>query len=305
MYSKNNDILVNRKERLLSLFDEESIFKLVFNSVGEGKITSPFRHDKHAGCYFYNSGNRLYFVDFADHKTHRDCFEAVKDYYHLSFSEALDFIEKNVKTSENRKIKSKAKTELSFSKRGFNAYDKTYWSLFEITSAQLREDNVCAIKDYTVSRTKFLIDEIAYSIYNKGNIKLYFPLRKDFRFITNCGKDDIGGLPIRKDCETIVITKSYKDYRVLTNIGLTVIWLQSETLIPHEQLNKILENKSKVVIIFDNDRVGIEASSRLKTFLGQRAIEIRTPQKKDPADFVMMFGSGQLNEFIKTQLKTI
>jgi len=92
-------------------------------------------------------------------------------------------------------------------------------------------------------------------------------LRKEFRFITNCGKDDIGGLPIRRDCDTIVITKSYKDYRVLTNIGLTVIWLQSETLIPKEQLNKILENKSKVVIIFDNDRVGIEASLKLKDFI--------------------------------------
>ena len=59
--------------------------------------------------------------------------------------------------------------------------------------------------------------DIAYADtnYEGGRKKIYFPNRKE-KFVTTCRKDDIGGLRLLPPFgHQILITKSYKDWRVL------------------------------------------------------------------------------------------
>ena len=76
---------------------------------------------------------------------------------------------------------------------------------------------------------------ISYGYYEfVPRVKIYTPSAPKHRgkWITNTNINDIGGLeqlPISGD--KLVITKSYKDRRCLTNYGINTIWLQNEGII--------------------------------------------------------------------------
>jgi hypothetical protein len=100
-------------------------------------------------------------------------------------------------------------------------------------------------------------------------LKVYFPNQKRYKFLGTCNKNDIGDLDyIDNKKKYIIITKSYKDSKVLRNLGYNSIWLQSENSIPDKEvISKIISNFKRIYIIFDNDVAGIKGSKRLHIFL--------------------------------------
>ena len=65
--------------------------------------------------------------------------------------------------------------------------------------------------------------------------------------------------------KTIVITKSYKDARVLRNYNINAIWFQNEGMLPStEILVEILNKNNKIIIWYDNDNAGKIASEKIK-----------------------------------------
>ena len=62
-----------------------------------------------------------------------------------------------------------------------------------------------------------------------------------------------------------MITKSYKDYRVLRNLGVNVTWFQNEGAFP-DNLDDIINDYKDVIVFFDNDFTGLAASETCKYY---------------------------------------
>lgn len=290
-------------------------FKIDFNEV----YTSPFRKDKSPGCYFDWYNNRLFFIDFATERVidkiwlkRVDCFAAVQILHKLpNFIATLKYIHGKLCLSEKPKLGKEKQTKVIINKsviipfkRNFVKADKDFWSSYYITKQQLIDDKVMPIKAYTVRTIKGIyssvLNEIAYCYcdFYSNNKKIYFPTRKkDFkrsRFISTTDHNDIGGiqyLPVIG--EKLVITKSYKDWRVLKNNKIDAVWFQGEGLIP-EDLPKLLKRFDETIIWFDNDKQGIKYSQNLSELcksyelsnIKQVFVPSIKPSIKDPSDFI-------------------
>lgn len=325
------------KDKILEYLTEEDIFNLVFNFKPEEYqyVCSPLRTDNSPGAYFERSieNNKLYLVDWADSiKVFNDCFDSVQRYFKLpNFYQTLLFIKKNLIDNKNIKpilkfkpskssetIKTEIKPDILFVGRGFQDQDKVFWSKYKISKSNLLEDKVFPVSKYVVVNSKKGNSclQIAYTLcyvytdFTSKNKKLYFPYKKSgSKFISTCGKNDIGGLRFLFDSPKLVITKSYKDYRVLKNQNLNVIWFQNEGVIPCDSiLLPILDRYKEIIIFYDNDKAGIEASKKVCNYINSyypnKSRSIHLPLElleqgvKDPSDLIFKKGEQELKNFI-------
>lgn len=325
------------KEDILNYINEEDIFSLVFGFVPEEHqyVCSPFREDHNPNCWFeYAPDGRLRFVDFANPNIiggikmcNIDCFSAVKIYFKLpNFYQVLEFIQDNLikgktierKPAEKQKIEliHKDGSKILFKSRAFNEYDKRFWSRYGITRQQLVDDHVFAVETFKVINSDGTITSTPYDItycytdFENSHKKIYRPYNKK-RFITSCTKNDVGNIKNMIPYERLYITKSYKDCRVLRNLGLSSIWFQNEGMIPEDKiLIPILKRAGDIIVFFDNDKTGLQAGNLVNIKIqnvAKNSQNIFLPTSllekgiKDPSDFIKAKGINEFIEFLKSK----
>lgn len=344
MYGFKQNVDLNIEE-ILKRATQEEIFniilkdKIIPKELGGAMYVAPYRDDDSPGCYFEYIGNTLMFVDFTMYYHNLDCFNFIQRCLNCSFHEALTYIDKALELgiSSGSMTLKEVKYEFTTSKpdftpikrdrhiyiarRNFRDIDGQYWWFrYEITKEQLIEDKVFPIttfrgtdrtgKEYTI--TPFDIT-YCYTEFDKS-VKVYRPYAKEGapRFITNCNQDCVfneSKLPLGGN--TVVITKSYKDCRVLRNQGIiNCVAFQNEGMIPSEEkLIKLFGNYNRIVVWFDNDQSGLGASirvvERLKSIFPTKVIEtVNLPTSyldmgiKDPADMIDKKQKEDLINFI-------
>ena len=181
-------------------------------------------------------------------------------------------------------------------------------------------DKVFAVQKYKLLNTKKgdVISRCydigyAYTEFKDSKKKLYFPYREGkLKFVTSCTKNDVGGIkhlpPFGKQ---LIITKSYKDYRVLLNNGKNVIWFQNEGMFPDiEILLSIVKRFEQVIVFFDNDVQGILSSQKLvdiiNSYFPSKANALWLSESlirfgiTDPSDLISKSGSIELKKFLQT-----
>lgn len=334
------------KNKILEYVTEADIFELVFGFKPEEfeYVTSPFRDDTNPGCWFEVdiNTNKLRFTDFADPRVingirmrNIDCFDAVTVFFNLpSFYKTLEFIKarlidgKDIKNDivhikPKRSIikKEKKRVKILVSTRDFLIQDKIFWEdRYGISKNNLIEDKVFPIQKFKLVDTKtgnhiFRTSDISYvyTEFKSGNKKIYRPLQKGSkRFITNCSEDDVGGMNTNIiSGRQLVITKSYKDYRVLRNLGLNVRWLQNEGMYPKSEIFwGLINNFDKIVVLFDNDETGIKAAIELSDLINLRTqsskasmcylpVELISKGITDPSDLIHKKSQQHLINFLK------
>lgn len=332
------------KNKILEYVSQGDIFQLVFGfkPIEFEYVTSPFREDTNPGCWFEVdlNTNKLRFTDFADGRiingvkmSNIDCFDSVMVYFGLpNFYKTLEFIKgrlidgKDIKHDIVHKVYTKPekivkkKVGLLMNTRDFYLIDRNFWERrYLISKDNLIEDKVFPIKKFKLFGTKtgdhmFRTDDIAYAYteFASGNKKIYRPKKKgNNRFITNCDAEDVGGMFSNiKSGRLLIITKSYKDYRVLRNLGLNVRWLQNEGMFPKgDEFWNLLENFDKIVVLFDNDPTGIKAAADLVNLINfpsrNRArsvylpIDLLSEGISDPSDLVHKRNEQELINFLK------
>jgi hypothetical protein len=321
-------------EEVLKKVSQEKIFEHIFGYEPKEYefVTSPFRKDKRPGCWFYYTENgTLRFADFANTSVingirlkNIDCIDSVRIKHGLNYVQALKYVLENiVETISVKKPliqKNKEEVELHIMPRNFKKEDINFWNRYLISIDNLMEDKVFAVSNVFMKNTRkgdirvnFNTIAYCYTNFEGKRKKIYNPLAKpgNTRFITNCKQDDIGGIHNLKNDNTLIITKSYKDYRVIKNLHYQVIWFQSETQFPNQNLlSEIFKKYNKIVIFFDNDEVGIKSSNTLliyiKSFYKKEVKNIFLPINyleygiKDPSDLVAKKGQTFLYKFLKT-----
>lgn len=321
------------KKDILNCVTQEEIFELVFKfkPVEFQYVTSPFRVDQSPGCWFETdiTTGKLNFRDFAYGTKPLDCFDAVKIYYNLpNFFKTLEFIKTklidgktinaNVNSIKPSKKVSKKKVEIFVNTREFDENDKNYWQSYSITRQNLIDDKVFAVQKYKMLNTRkgdfvFMVYDLcyAYTDFKFERKKLYKPFQKK-KFITNCKPDDIGGInSLSYNNTQLIISKSYKDFRVLKNQGLNVVWFQNEGMFPSlNVIFNLIKNFSEIIIFFDSDNAGIVASNNLaevikSIFFSKKVRVVHLPIKllkeniKDPSDLISKKSKNALQQFLK------
>lgn len=275
-------------EHLLQKIDQIKIFEWILKEpvVFGNKYKSPFREDNNPKCYFVQrEDNTILFIDFGDRTgaTHRSCFRMVMDNYNprLTLDQAIEVICDNFKLSKNRSdykqiepskfiTSDRYKTNIEYFVRDYEAKDRRFWNKFLISINDLQEDNVLAVRKFIKTNKKGKLSRhpttLCYAIDFISHVKLYMPYEAT-RFITNCDQDDIGNIDnLPHWGEKLIITKSYKDHRVIRNVlnFHNVIWFMNEGCVPDEHILKnLLSRFNEIIIFFDNDFPGIKAAYKI------------------------------------------
>ncbi len=327
------------KEKLLAYVSEEEIFELVFGFKPEEYqyVCSPFRKDSNPGCWFERSqlSDKLEFIDYADpFHNKQDCFTCVKRFFNLSnFYQTLLFIKRSLIEKRGitkvRDIEEERKNFVPTPRKGVEIYvkprnyiqsDKTFWYRYGITRTQLASDKVIPVGKFALLGSKkgditsiVYTNCYAYTEFEGNRKKLYFPYKTGKgRFITNCTQNDIGSVLHLKDSTQLVITKSYKDCRVLRNEGTNCVWFQNEGMIPDDSiLLKLVSPYSDIPVFYDNDSTGLLAGKKivekinsLKPGVARRVtlpISLLAEKIKDASDMYCMKGKEDLREFLKSK----
>jgi hypothetical protein len=323
-----NEWLSFYKKHLIEKIGERNIFIRYLGRDPEykGNVTNPLRADKHPGCNFTISQKtgRTYFNDYAAEKSY-DCFAIVMEKYGLSFWQAIRFIEKDFKVDlfsaplidKIAEVKPTKKTRIiTYDIQDYTPEDLEYWAKYGITKELLKEYNILSLSNVYVNdrlRWKYSAGDPCFGlVYGPGCIKCYRPkcTDKKNRWLSNTKKEDIAfyyGLPFVGD--SLIITKGFKDALVLNSIGFPAVAPSSETVsINTPKFRALKMTYDNVILLYDNDEVGIKSSERRSAELDIPYILI--PDKyevKDISDFREKYGEEKtiklINKLIKPHLK--
>jgi len=297
------DIHINSLNEIYKYVSQETIFKSVFGEVPDlnKKYLSPFREDNNPNCYFKNINGHIYFVDWVDGTV--DAIGSIKKKYNLTVIELFNYFKNNFDFEyDEQKINFykeiiKVPTIIYPLIRNWEDRDINYWTKrYGITTLQLEEDNVFPISQFAYRKNNILKHvtpiSITYAISSQDKFKIYSPLEsKKSKWLSNIPKDHING-SYNDDSKNIIITKSYKDHRVLYNLlNDNVIWLQNEGVIPI-QLNSFLESFIDIIIFYDNDKAGMFAADKLSKSINKetRIIQSDKSHLKDISDMYCFKG---------------
>lgn len=317
-------------EQVLQKVTQQQIFEFVFGhkiNIDE-HYKSPFREDNNSGCWFEMFEGKLLFMDFGDTTRHRSCFRAVMDKYNVTLHSAIKLICKHFNlsgdvmdyapvaiTGKESTHSERARATIEYTSRVFKKEDIMYWSQFLITKDNLIEDNISPVERFSINskgRTKIITPyNLCYAYPFHPKVKLYLPNNNsDFRWITNCDENDIGNIHnLHESGKQLIITKSYKDHRVLRNLGFhDVVWFQNETCVPDKLLCTDLINRfENIIFLYDNDKQGISGSEKLvglfNTVRANCSKSVHLPTRKykwkDPAEFINKEGRQDLIKVLK------
>lgn len=220
-------------------------------------------------------------------------------------------------------FKQKEKNVFRVTVRPFTKKDKEWWGTYGITEQELSDNDVYSVKELRVGKFTFKtgIEELRYAYLlkdNEGNgyFKIYTPFSKKGKWYFNATLNLVFGLDkLNYESDTLIITKSVKDYIVLKKFKTDVIALQNESLssITDDTMDYLKKKYKHIIVFFDMDRAGIKASNEFKRkhnthrfFLGDKDLNVWTNLQlikelnvKDPSDYVQRFGLNALEIFLK------
>lgn len=314
------------KDFLLSYNNEETYMSFYLGiPIKKGLFCSPLRKDNTPTCSFYrNKQGELIFKDF-NGSFYGNFISVVMYKYSLSYWEALRTIANDfnlIKTPGYKKhqgtvrenIKRFEAPETALIRveiQDFKPKELDWWASYGINEKILKKFNVYSCKNIFLNGNYFMVSTDgcpAYGYYGgkEDNVELwriYFPKKKQYRFLTNWKAKQIQGFKqLPKSGKLLVITKSMKDVMCLYSLGIKAIAPNSENLFITD---KVLEDLKKrftyIVVFYDNDLPGISNMCKIKkehpdlTFLWIP----RKYKAKDISDFRKEYGEKKTKQFIK------
>lgn len=218
----------------------------------------------------------------------------------------------------------KQDTEIDITEREWNGNDIAFWNKFGINKQQLITFKVKPTHIVYIHKEPRLITVDKNPIYaytqltNPNRMKIYRPKATEMKWISNTKKTDILGLDgttnilkekqkLLKD-ETlkfnyIILTKSLKDVLTLNSLGHPAIAPQSEMVVPEETINTAYNLAHQIIILFDNDETGINATKKIVTKYQLEYIEIpKCYNAKDISDMYLEQGKLKTKDFLNSNI---
>jgi len=311
MYDLENTVEVDNLKEILKLTTEYDIYAFYIGDQFKiGKVMrSPLRNDIHPSFGIYKSsiGGNLMWKDQATGKN-GNVIQFVSEKYIISYNEALkqiftDIENGSITTTETGKSIQDSykatKTVISVQKKNLTEVDDNYWGQYYITRDILKKYNVYPILTFWINdlpSTLFYTKEkplYAYQVFNKFQIYCPYGDKKN-KFRTNTSIYDMHGLEqLPSYGNLLIITKSKKDLLVLDRLGYIAIAPCGEnTPIPENVMQNLKERFNKIIILYDNDKPGIEGAKKLAKRHSLTYTYI-------PIEYYNMFKIKDVSDFIK------
>lgn len=318
------------KDLILSTLSEEQIFSFYIGSEVKNKklFRSKLRNDRNPTCSMYrNKSGTLIFKDFASGQ-HLNCFTYVMELFKCNYHTALKIIANDFNlVPDSSVIKNRGKIiskdfrieEKEFSKiqvevQDFTELELKWWSKYGIDLETLKKYNVYSCKHVFLNGQLIAKSQQHCPIFGyygkkyQGNElwKIYFPKRKEYRFMGNYPSRKMQGYEqLPKTGKICCITKSQKDAMCLYSLGIPACAPNSETVIPNEAIISDLKKRFKYVIcLWDNDYTGISFLNKFKRKYPE-LIYTWIPRKlkeKDISDYYKEYGKNKTIKLINTFL---
>lgn len=241
---------------------------------------SPFRFENNASSfYIICKDNIIRFYDFGNRQEWGlTTVSLIAKLLNISKKEAIDYIFNTPAKETIHDLESA--TELSHTELKVVCKDfisKDCWEYMTAIGVSQLPKEIVEVKYYVIENnesTKLIIPKslcLAYYFEESGHYKIYSPHEKTHKFITNTDINDMFGfnyMPFFSKRKPLIITKSFKDWAILRNLGYQAIALQSEGCkIPTDKLKEIQKFK-KAVLLLDNDSPGINAAKKYQQDYG-------------------------------------
>ena len=307
------------KEYILSRVAEEELLcrYLGLTSLDfDGMFCSPLRDDKNPTCRFYKDPDGIFLKDFSG-DFYGDVFNVVERIHNCDFKTALRIIKDDLLLNRKsptinyqaskKATKPRRKKTIQVKRRGWNGHDKDYWSQFHLTRKDLEFFNISPVQYVWVDeelRYTYKASDLAYAYYfGNGKYKIYFPLRDNYRFLSN-GPHLQGWSELDMSTDLIIFTKSLKDVAVLRKIGFSSLAPPQESTLIDPETIQLTRNYDRL-ILFDNDEVGIR-------WANENSLEYNIPYNyldvsdgiKDVSDLAKEVGLSNASSIINNLIKT-
>ena len=274
-------------------------------------------------CIYYNTLKGYKFKDFSSGKN-GDAIEFVHQYLNLSnrgsaamkiLEDYSEFIANNGTIVVNSVPESRYQVS-DYEIRHWNSLDQDFWMSYKISSKMLAKYNVQPLKFFTLSKLdnngdykelKFE-NQYTYGYFKKdGSLyKIYQPKNKKSKFIKI--KDYIqGSEQLTFTSKYLIITSSLKDMMAFETLGIKNVECiapdSENSFIPVAEMQKLKSRYFKIIVIFDNDEAGIEATGRYAAKYETKYLIF--PLAKDIADSVEQHGIVKTRDTMFQLLKNI
>lgn len=326
----------NTVESVLSDIDEASLASFYLSELTEIPeiIHSPLRKDEHPSFRVYSpDGIKIRYYDFGTREK-GGIVDLVMNMFHLSFTEALERIQKdvtncgniiNVKRSTGRSIKVRSDSTsymIRTQMRSWEKWDLEYWDSYGVPEKWLKHADIYPISFiFIVSETGYVrtvkADKYAYTfIERKDGIiteKVYQPYNKE-GFKWRSGHDSsVWDLwtKLPKTGENVIITSSRKDALCIwAQTGIPSVSLQGEGMKIKPQVMQELKDRFKnVFVLYDNDmnkdiNSGRVDGKKIADEFGVRQIEIPSIYEcKDTSDLYFKYKGDIVKTVIQQLIK--
>lgn len=313
------------KSYLLSKYSEETYMEYYLGiPVKKGLHKSPLRNDSTPTCSFYrNKSGELIFKDFRG-DFYGNFINVVMYKYNCTYYKALQIIAQDFQLVKSTSDKPKAKPVESTNKfvdtgpamiqiemQDFTKSELEWWADYGINQKILKKFNVFSCKSVFLNGNYFAASAQHNPIFGyyggkQDNLELwriYFPKRKNYRFITNWDSKKIQGFKqLPKEGKLLVITKSMKDVMCLYSFGIPAIAPNSEHLFISESVLKQLKERFKhIIVLYDSDLAGMANMQKFKKQFPELKYTWipRMYEAKDISDFHKKYGRDKTLEIIK------
>lgn len=203
---------------------------------------------------------------------------------------------------------SKSSTRIRIKSKNFTKEAWDFWNRYYIGERELRFNRVQLV-DFVwfndEQECPFQVKELmfAYPEYNwetnRWHYQLYCPYSKEFKFRNDLSENQIFSWNnlIFDNSANLVITKSKKDVICLNSFGIQAVSARSETTrIKEKTIINLQESYKKVILLYDNDRAGLEAISQYPSL--ESVIIPLESGHKDFSDFLKAEGRVKAKELL-------
>lgn len=299
---------------------------------------NPLYKDSKASCnVFFDRRNGCYRIkDFGNDDFSGDCFFYVGKLKGLDCRNSKDFVEilqiinrdlslgidendTSFVVSVSPMMKSAPKSEVvvepkknkpyNIIQQNFSAKELAFWQQYGITADLLRTYKVVSLKEFSSENKdgnpfsfRSSEQEPIFGYLGKRHVKIYRPF-SEIRFLYggNFGENYCFGLeqlPAKGD--TLFITGGEKDVLSLAARGFHAICFNSETVtIPTSIIRKLSHRFKHIVLLYDVDKTGLEASAKHEQQLvesGVKRLVLPLSGEKSSKDISDYFKSGKTRE---------
>jgi|SRR5882757_1728743 len=320
-----------RFESILEKIEQYDIYRYYlgvdFNT--HKNVSSPFHVDKHPSFRVRATVDGfLYHKDYADATKAGNCVNLVQQLYGLSYNAAIVKIDQDfglgIYSNDKKnyqllisdykkpdKLKYKKPDLIQIKVRKFTKEELLYWEQYEVSEEMLNDNDVYGIKELIINKVVVTDWEssLKFGYFYNPHWKVYRPLvEKKKKWIwNNTPNDRMYGLGEVKGKDTVIVTKSHKDYLCLKSVFPNIVLCQNESEVAVNQSNiEFLQNNcGEVYFFFDCDDTG----KRSCKFYNQYGFKwVNVPNKyyqetktKDPSDLVKNYGKQELINLLKSK----